>query len=117
MKAGRELDALIAEKVMGLGQYQGKWLEPPRDPLSPVMGTLIDLPHYSTNIAAAWQVVEKLIESKKIMKIQAGHMGVWISISIPTNTLNYIKTPPEIYSETAPHAICLAALKAVGVEV
>lgn len=72
LKAGRELDALIADKVMGWSrddQYGAAfvddcgnrlWLEPSRgfeaqyDP-HPVM------PHFSTDIAAAWTVLERMI--------------------------------------------------------
>lgn len=55
MEAGRELDALIAEKVMGLercGCKCGLFLNEYHEPFLE--------PHYSTDIAAAWEVVEKL---------------------------------------------------------
>lgn len=43
MQAGREMDALIAEKVMG---YRA--------------ADIVSVPEYSTHIAAAWQVVERM---------------------------------------------------------
>jgi hypothetical protein len=60
MEAGRELDALVAVRVMGFDAAHptlakmGKAIRP--YPL----GNGVDVPHYSTDIAAAWQVVEKL---------------------------------------------------------
>ena len=56
MKAGRELDALIAEKVMGW-RLQAEpytcWNLPDGD-------QRIYTPNFSTDIAAAWRVVEKM---------------------------------------------------------
>jgi len=69
MEAGREMDSLIAEKVMGW-RWSGenkKWLIPPDDDPRIAWAALWDkkgrpdwLPDYSTDIADAWQVVEKL---------------------------------------------------------
>jgi hypothetical protein len=60
-EAGRELDVFIAEKVMG---YMGARLDPKARPyhgsLYDDSGILLSVPNYSTEIAAAWQVVEKL---------------------------------------------------------
>jgi Phage ABA sandwich domain len=60
LPAGRELDALIAERVMGLPalsvqDWQGKrlWHRRGDDRLYTEA-----VPYYSTDIAAAWQVVE-----------------------------------------------------------
>ena len=103
MEAGRKLDALIAEKVMGL-IFRKKEGYPKFDD---------DVPYYSTRIEDAWLVVEKLRE-----------MGAWINVSIGThkmfwecrgiinegkdNEVRFINHAP-----TAPLAICLAALKAI----
>ena len=67
MKAGRELDALIAEKVMGLTRHDESYVA---EGVGKVLrfvcgdgcGTCVLLwgyvsPHYSTNIADAWEVV------------------------------------------------------------
>jgi len=103
MKPGRELDALIAERVMG-----GRKIDDPGKPFG-----LGGAPHYSTDIAAAWEVVERLCE-------------LWpettISHDKPINEW-FVSSEPEIgpttvgaSGDTAPHAIALAALKAVGNE-
>jgi hypothetical protein len=54
MPAGREMDALIAEKVMKL-KMEGShhyWMNG--------AGAVASIPRYSTDIAAAWDVVEKI---------------------------------------------------------
>jgi hypothetical protein len=113
MTPGRELDAVIAEKVMGwtrlshpYGEQTHKTLDGRTilaDFLSAPDG--MKLPHYSTDISAAWEVVEKLRE-----------LGWYLAIHSDPKR-GYFATIPradgiQIESETAPHAICLAALKA-----
>ena len=124
MKAGRELDALIAEKVMGLTRHDESYVA---EGVGKVLrfvwrdgcGTCVYsgdmfLPHYSTNIADAWGVVRKmgmvLIENSGEAFGQPDEWNVqfvghdsegephWVSASASTCEL----------------AICLAALKAVG---
>lgn len=109
LKPGRELDALIAEKVMGLT------LKPM--PLSQADGSvkeeltfwdgprLLRLPPYSTRIAAAWEVVEK---------IKANHALTIHAESLSGGWLLHIDRDIKIGGATAPHVICLAALKAIG---
>ena len=117
MKPGRELDALIAEKVMGW--IVNRLSEQTMPPVLRGPGTFsaVDLHPYSTDIAAAWEVMEKLIKiAKKIDKmslpsiycLSAKHYRVSIDLED-----RYI----EGSANTVPHAICLAALKAVGVEI
>lgn len=126
MQAGRELDALVAEKVMGW-----KWcendigkesLQPPSEeyaflsPNHPVFwadekGYTKIMPHYSTNIADAWKVVEKMREN------------FWVQVDVGDIILcsmgeyGFVCSTIQAEAETAPLAICLAALKAMGVEV
>ncbi len=95
MKAGRELDALIAEKVMD-DMLAGIRLDG-----SPMFD---DIPHYSTQIADAWLVVEKLKEEFDF-DISYSKQGWTMYV--------YNDTYSGIYADTAPLAICLAALKAV----
>ena len=79
MEAGPEMDALVAEKVMGLCTEHDLW--PIHFPIQRInvhaipqhwhcrkCGCVVttplaepDLPLYSTDIAAAWQVVEKMV--------------------------------------------------------
>ena len=60
MNPGRELDALVAEKVMGWTYSQSAmvWYPSGLHPMANVFGHTI--PNYSTSIEAAWQVVEKI---------------------------------------------------------
>jgi len=92
MKPGRELDTLVAEKVMGLNH----------DKLDGYPA------YYSTDIAAAWEVVEKLIpdcfltlqwiEGWEVSHFEPGPYGGHMHLA---------------HGDSAPHAICLAALKAL----
>lgn len=129
MEAGREMDALIAEKIMGWkwrilacghvsrpGQYEytrfltasknherwplwdgkasipvnkGDWWLPKED-------------SYSTDIAAAWQVVEKtrLFTHCDITQV----IGAWVIFNHANDS--------QVTADTAPLAICRAAFKA-----
>lgn len=110
MKPGRYLDAMVAEKVMGWrhdpGTYEGS-----RYLLDPA-GARSAIPNYSTDIAAAWEVVEKLKGATAHFQLQS-IPGGWSTriFRVPAGLSN------EEIADTAPMAICLAALKAVGVEV
>ena len=98
MKPGPELDALIAEKVMGWKLSRYFW----------DTGTgkiaIERTPKYSTSIQAAWDVVEKL-EGELHFKRKDDKWSVFLMGA-------------EVWAgstqDTLPHAICLAALKAVG---
>lgn len=121
MTAGRELDALVAEKVMGLEKelrIKGTTHVATCYTDNPYFLSGIDkddvmrycqpLP-YSTSIEAAWLVVEKL---KSI-----GHV-IHVSVFPDKVQAVYVHdTGENDYGEadTAPHAICLAALKAMEV--
>lgn len=121
MNAGRELDALVAEKVMGWkhdrdaefrhlcdGKFHTKcW----------ACGSLghgncygngsgaIQIPcdctpYYSTDIAAAWQVVEEMMKR-----------GEYLVIKAFPNTGFEVELGGNADAGTLPLAICLAALK------
>ena len=112
MLPGRELDAVIAEKIMELEVVRNKkggwsigeanyWYT--NDEPGGVLSN--PLPEYSTDIAAAWEVVEKL-QKLNPLHIRSDITGRWFVSCGPFNAS----------ASTAAHAICLAALKAVGVE-
>lgn len=112
MIAGRELDALIAEQVMG-----GNWSSIDYAPY------IENLPHYSTDIAAAWQVVERMQElryslvigtnacarSQNGAKFYEGWRGLGQSIIDAEETEGFLAV-----AETVPLAICKAALLAIA---
>lgn len=113
MKPGKELNELIAEKVVKLRQhpdYKHLWNDPARNG-SP----FIPLPDYSTSIGDAWKVIDVL---KKNWKISLAFNGYWeCELSrVDQNDLlaDITITRQETY---APLAICNAALKSVGHEV
>ena len=125
MKAGRELDALIAEKVMGLTRHDESYVA---EGVGKVLrfvwrdgcGTCVYsgdmfLPHYSTNIADAWTVVEKLVSTPgpngDHHSVQVDYSGDAVVV-IDENEDWQVSA----IASTAPHAICLAALRAVSQE-
>lgn len=114
MEAGREMDALIAEKVIGwtrkyVSEHDTQVWDSPNE--SVYLENAI--PHYSTDISAAWEVVEKMLEFEKDV---AGHDQVII-----TRTDDCLKwyiefrKPSWEYAEAEalPLAICRAALLAL----
>jgi hypothetical protein len=121
MKAGRELDALIAEQVMG-------WTK--RSIPDEIVGPewywcseagpkqLVSSWRPSTEIHWAWMVVERLRGQHCCTKLYSDHGYVWECTLIKEFDDPHAGEQPLFgQAETAPLAICLAALKAVGVEV
>lgn len=118
MKPGRELDALVAEKVMGWAKTNLKdwdqafkdefgflWAEPGHG----YFKGFHTLPHYSTDIKAAWEVVEKM--GTRFIHLSPALEGGW-SCAIQYNEARFPFV--NLIGKTAPEAICRAALKAVG---
>jgi hypothetical protein len=95
--AGRELDAAVAE---ALGFRTVAWHGDVA-----IQGEhenyVHALPYYSTNIADAWQVLEKLA-------------GLQPRISIGVDFACCELIGAQVLADTAPLAICRAALAAVG---
>lgn len=127
MEAGRDLDVLVAEKVMGckvelvkIGTVAGWDSEPhcccPGNPheFSDRDYEVVELKRYSTDIAAAWEVVEKITLGKERFSYEClwrdPNDGKWAFGSFDRDGSFF----PMEKADTAPHAICLAALKAVG---
>jgi hypothetical protein len=145
MKPGGELDALVAEKVMGWSQIpltESKdenvrqfislkeflseegwqiWRRPDTG-REWVVWHENSPARFSTNIAAAWEVVEKMHESPThricLYGKEGGSHSMVCSFSWKDGgsdfgcQINLL----EARASTAPHAICLAALKAVGAD-
>ena len=114
-KAGRALDALIAEKVMG---QTIEWIGG-----DPFLTNLIyegrggsystNAPRYSTDIAAAWEVVEKLGDMS-VHHFYDPTLEEWF-YHVAWRSPDGIEHHCSAEANTAPYAICLAALKAVRV--
>ena len=113
---GIELDRMIAEKIFGWKRIP---LDPPRfglswyyEPLEGCMYFNVQKPlRYSTNLKAAWRILE-LFQYADVRK-NAYHGTDWTV---------YLKSPvtegftgSEATGVSAAHAICLAALRSVGV--
>lgn len=107
MEAGREMDALVAEKVMGheVSSYWFRGVDVGHESLGNNLGR--NLAKYSTDIAAAWDVVdatkhpfEIFISGKKNIPFASA------KIIIGDDCF-------EVSADTAPLAICRAALMAV----
>jgi hypothetical protein len=106
----REINWFVAEKVMNWHVWEN---EDGELMVTKGYGCYSHCPSFSTNIADAWQAVEKL--SKDGFDFQ-----VWREKNGKYNvefTKDFFYSFGFAESETAPLAICLAALKAVGVEV
>lgn len=109
MTPGRELDALVAKHVMNWDFVDGEWHAQNEIGLTDVMP---HVPSYSTDIAAAWEVVEKSeLLSGAYLRFES-LVSQW--------QIGYIcdgSFEMETWGATVPHAICLAALKAVEMKV
>ncbi len=103
----RKIDSLIAEKVMGWKLEEGDTFDYWVFEKDGRKGSIIDRIWKPTkDIADAWEVVEK-IRPLGLFKLTESIEGSWWA-----EIQEY-----RVYNESAPLAICLAALKAVGVEV
>lgn len=133
---GPELDALVAEKVMGWAwrkwnvsgsEEPVKALFPPTwaqwvgtepcdagSPIRRAVGTEGRIRPYSTDIAAAWLVVEKMATDGWFPEVQFNN---WGAESWNATFSRLTSDPREGYAShhaaSAPVAICNAALKAV----
>jgi hypothetical protein len=110
----RDLDALVAEKVMG--HAVEKWggeshIKAPDAHPTSCAKVWHDIPHYSTDISAAWQVVEKLTTTTK----QWFRLEQWCTGTKATFEISGAAEKDGEWSAEdleAPRAICLAALTA-----
>jgi hypothetical protein len=105
----RERDALVATEVMGLTKFVLSSADLYRQDEFGFsiydMYTQI-LPHYTTDIAAAWEVFEKVTELGAVFKAETPFWACYISTS-----------DEVVKAYTAPEAICLASLRALGIEI
>jgi len=74
------------------------------------------VPQYSTDMSAAWEVVEKLRQSGYQGKLDWAkpELGYECAFWLSPIPLDEIQSPKV---QTAPLAICLAALKVIGVSI
>lgn len=134
MEAGPELDALVAVKVMGYVWHRitsrRSELRPPdsrdavvvregKKPLIYIGYQKPWLPAYSTDIAAAWTVVEKLMEigwtvtlaPRQFEKYPEDRFKFHGCRMVDKDGAQHMQSFSD-HAETAPLAICLGALRA-----
>lgn len=104
MEAGRELDAIIATKVMGWEIGDGDTWQLISPECSVVMRG-VNWWRPSTDIRDAWDVVEKLHKKNAEFVLRIYNQGQWCC---DHNIFKF----SEAYADTAPLAICLSALEA-----
>jgi hypothetical protein len=115
MRAGRELDRVVAQRVMGYAVTQQK-----REVFEATPKGTRPLAHYTTDIAAAWEVVERL--GITLIPVQGGQ---WFALvgrgerwESPADFLrflgegNFVNAGAAV-GESAAMTICQAALKSV----
>ena len=113
----KRLDGLVAETVLG-------WTKPTRpyqswDKRPDVPGVMLcrqnELPAFSSEIGAAWEVVEKL-RKRYHVDISVGHRAARVRVFLgePYELLpGAVRDLANVEARTAPMAICLAGLEAV----
>ena len=94
----REIDALVAERIFGIRNHN---LRNHKGDTSAHIG------HFSTNIGSAFLVVERMREKGWEVVICASR-GKW------DVTFGRDQDDAQAYGDTAPRAICLAALSAMN---
>lgn len=144
MPAGREMDALVAEKVMGHAICEHSRTKSTAQSSGIAMCGVREckgelhyeyLPRYSTDIAAAWEVVEKLQRDDFTVVVSANHSSNYQACMIfkgfaasygPADAFLYLgkteemsvafgeKPPVRVAEETVPLSICRAALKVIS---
>lgn len=94
---GRELDVVVAREIFGwhYGNYH------------------TDLAKYSSDLPAAWEVVEKMMGRYIYINIDTYHQKYIVEAVRQTSHIGDYKILSEVESESAPEAICKAALLAV----
>ena len=112
LKPGRELDALVAEKVMGwkreeywtaIGKGETTWHTGLMGPDG--LREVNNYPDYSTDIAAAWDIIDKA----DWWSIESEYSSGVLAVIALNGGFSWAAK-----GETAQHAICLAALMEVN---
>lgn len=116
LPAGRELDELIVEKVMGWEKVDnGRTSEPLYTWYHTKNGVRYDVTakawtfNPSRSISAAWEVVEKMsyVKAECVFDLQLRYQGFWATFNCEGKKFE------SQQQKTAPEAICKSALLAV----
>ncbi len=107
LKAGRQLDALVAVKVMGFEMSPEDLVKLELPDQALLAG---GCPAYSTDISAAWEIVEKLDQRVTVIKTRVLNDERYrVELRGPAHRFEFCEVAPA-----APLAICLVALRVVG---
>ena len=110
MNAGRELDKLVAKEIFGIdiaGQNINSFAQQ----------GLVGIKPYSTDIAAAWEVLEFLKDVGFVIKRQKNDFSKDFSWQVTIGELFDFEVERQAEGMwDIPRAICLAALEFKGVE-
>lgn len=101
----RELDALIAERVMGATRDADGFYEWPNSQYASY-----EAPDYTSNIRMAFEVVEAMRERGWYFSCIVAKD--WISAAFVLEEEGHDPKASEEFADTLPRAICLAALRA-----
>ena len=116
LRSGREIDVLVAEQIMGwqmetdesklkrLQRYFSRD-EHPRWWRAPEGGWYSDPPSYSSDIAAAWQIVESMNSQGQFLFLSQNYEAYNVAFDQPRTT-----NPDYISEKSIALAICQAAL-------
>ena len=108
----RERDALVATNVLN---HHVKMIDGRFKFLYEVLPTglevWLEMPNLSTDISAAWEVVKRMNESNHRLRLNQTIDGLLYSV-----WFDGIRDSGAI-SSSAAEAICIAALRAVGIEI
>jgi len=123
MPVGREMDALIAEKVMDSVPCNAWEIHNSRSwVLADSCGHKSCFPKesgppcYSTLISAAWEVVEKMVSNGYQFVVNGGKHDYSWGAKRHAGFNNDNETYHDGFADEVPLAICRAALRAVGVK-
>lgn len=116
----RALDALVAEQVMGWREMRGHWVAPGTPDWVNLIAQPYDPPRYSSDLAAAWEVVEKLTALRPDPSHRPYSVHVLASdgiaaCRITTWSVEGEGTVARHSCASVPEAICLAALEALHI--
>ena len=122
VEAGKKLDACIAEWKDGCyhdwkGQpiiHGGLFLVCTKCDASRNGGRYLPNQYYSTDISAAWQVVEKMIKDELSLELIIGADGNTLATFFNIGEIVYRHNPNQVVCESVPEAICKAALLAIA---
>jgi hypothetical protein len=121
MNPGRELDRLVAEKVFGHKVVEFKPFGRIDWAIMDEKAQLVPVPRYSEHIACAWELVEHM-RQRQVCDVfslfgPSDESDLWFA-TFEKKWHGHDMSIKDIYDRVsgvaAPHAICLAALKAVN---